>query len=232
MNEPNRFAFGSHGKGVLRIWHDRLDYERPRLFGKPDAAVIPFDSVVAFLADSQFGVRSVKVGFNGGKSVSFEAVADADEIVATLRARMNEWRRLRGEPNKYFFFGTFGPGEFWLGAEGVEFDSPAMFGKPTRSYIPFETITGFFADAPPIGDVTKIVRVTVGGGDVVVFGAVDRLDADEFVEALRTRLAEQAERTASRASDADELERLAALFDRGLLSEREFAAAKQKLLGM
>jgi Short C-terminal domain len=74
---------------------------------------------------------------------------------------------------------------------------------------------------------------TTGAQSNVVVERVGRADAEDFASELRSLLTNrsQAPTRAPSQSAVDELERLAALRDRGVLTDLEFELQKAKILG-
>lgn len=69
-------------------------------------------------------------------------------------------------------------------------------------------------------------------GNTLTF-RTDLLQGPKFVEVLRTCLANRTDaKQYASSSDADELEKLAALMDRGLITREEFDKKKQQILGL
>jgi hypothetical protein len=98
--------------------------------------------------------------------------------------------------------------------------------------VPLDTVTG----ASVTKGLTSSTIKTTGPQSNMVINRVNKSDAEAFASELRSILANRA-RSATAApvrsanNVAGELERLAALRDRGVLNEAEFSAQKSRLLG-
>ncbi len=98
--------------------------------------------------------------------------------------------------------------------------------------VPLDTVTAVAVSKGPVYSIIK----TTGAQSNVVVGRVNKTDAESFASELRSLLNDRARggmQVPSRSSGhvAEELERLAALRDRGVLTDLEFEAQKAKLLG-
>ena len=94
--------------------------------------------------------------------------------------------------------------------------------------VPLDTVTGVAVSKGAFYSSIK----TTGAQSNVVVERVGRSDAEDFASELRSLLTNrsQASTRAPAQSAVDELERLAALRDRGVLTDLEFEAQKAKIL--
>jgi hypothetical protein len=97
--------------------------------------------------------------------------------------------------------------------------------------VPLDTVTAVSVSKGLLKSTLK----TTGPQSNLVVNGVDKADAEAFASELRTILANRAHGmvlppSSSVGHVADEIERLAALRDRGILTNAEFAAQKSKLL--
>jgi hypothetical protein len=98
--------------------------------------------------------------------------------------------------------------------------------------VPLDTVTAVTVSKGPLHSTVK----TTGPQSNVVVGRVDKTDAEDFAAELRSILANRAHGMTQPQNHpvggvAEELERLAALRDRGILTDVEFMTQKSKLLG-
>ncbi len=98
--------------------------------------------------------------------------------------------------------------------------------------VPLDTVTGVAVSKVPVCSTVK----TTGPQSNVIVGRMNKADAEAYASELRSLLSNRSHgltETPSRAAIdiAEQLERFAALHDRGVLTDLEFPAQKAKLLG-
>lgn len=110
-----------------------------------------------------------------------------------------------------------------------------------------ELVDVLLSDLVPVADVTSVelqtsanghpqllLRVTGGGFHEVEYEVDRQEEFNELAEALRTAVARKPDappELPSRTLSLDDLERLADLRDRGLITETDYETAKQRILG-
>jgi hypothetical protein len=98
--------------------------------------------------------------------------------------------------------------------------------------VPLDTVTGAAVFKGPVYSTVK----TTGPQSNVIVGRMNKADAEAFASELRSLLSYRTHGSTETPSPVaidipEQLERLAALRDRGVLTELEFASQKTKLLG-
>lgn len=98
--------------------------------------------------------------------------------------------------------------------------------------VPLDTVTGVVVSKGAMYSTIK----TTGAQSNVVVNSVNKNDAEDFASELRSQLSERTRSSTQVPNQAgtdvaDQLERLAALRDRGVLTDLEFEAQKAKILG-
>jgi Short C-terminal domain len=126
------------------------------------------------------------------------------------------------------------PNELNVLADRVESRRPSLIGRHDVRGIPFDQVAQVRVKRGiPFCQIT----IESTGGHAIVVGGLRRNDAEEAKFAIEqrmeaTRNRQPAKHRSAPSSQADEIERLADLKERGVLSVTEFEAAKKKLLGL
>lgn len=159
--------------------------------------------------------------------VAKSRVLDPDEeLLCVIKGRLTRGVRRRGEKGEY------APGLLFLTDKRVIFYAKQTFGRYEELVFPYGQINSVYSKKGIIGDRVDITAIS----DAVTIDYIPKRDGKIVVGKIREMMEIMkkpqvtVQSTAPTVDIADQIEKLANLKDRGILSEEEFERKKTELL--
>ncbi len=159
--------------------------------------------------------------------VAKSRVLDQDEeLLSVIKGRLTRGVRKRGEKGEYI------PGLFFITDKRVICYAKQMLGRFVELIFPYEQINSVYIKKGIIGDRVDIIAIS----DAITIDYIPKGDGKIIVQKIRKMmdLAKKPQVLVQSAAPtvdiADQIEKLASLKDKGILSEEEFERKKKELL--